>query len=404
VPTETLATYAALLKEYYTDDRVKNLVYKNQPLFAMLQKFEDFQGDTLPIPIRYGDSHGASADFSTAVANKGNQESESFNLVTIEDYSLASIARKLIKVSQGKKGAWLPAAKVAIDAALHTAVRRAGIFLYGDGSGELGRMSDATPTTTITLSDPHTVTNFERGQTLEVSADGITKKVGTTKITAVDRENGTLTVDTDMSTFTPAAATNDRIYVEGDFNDVTTGLTSWIPATAPSATPFFGVDRTKDVTRLGGVRFDGSSLPVEEALIEGVSRVAREGGLPDYIYMDYPQYRNLVKALGSKVERSDVQATANVGFRALAVESDVGMMTVLADLNSQANVAWVLQMDTWKLYSTGPAVDIFDKDTDQEMLREASADAYEVRTGGYYQLGNCAPGWNGRILLPTPPA
>jgi len=405
--TETLATYAALLKEYYTNDRVKNLVYKNQPFFAMLDKFEDFQGDTLPIPILFGDSQGASADFSRALANKGNQESESFNLITIEDYSLASISRKLIKVSAGKKGAWLPAAKRSIDAALHRAVRRAGIFLYGDGSGEMGRLSATSGvTTTVTLSDPHKITNFERGQSLELSADGIVKKTGTTKILTIDRQASTFTLDTSLATFTPVGAVNDRIYTDGDFLDVTEGLDSWVPAVAPGSTTFFGVDRTKDLTRLSGVRFDSttSSLPIEEALIEGVSRVAREGGIPDYIFLNHAQYRNLTKALGSKKERTDVQASAKVGFKALALDSDVGELKVIADVNCPANVAWILQMDTWKLYSTGPALDIFDKDTDQEMLREASADAYEVRTGGYYQLGCNAPGWNSRVVLPQPAA
>ena len=38
-------------------------------------------------------------------------------------------------------------------------------------------------------------------------------------------------------------------------------------------------------TRLGGIRFDGSSLPLEEAFIGAASRAAREGGKPDVCFM-----------------------------------------------------------------------------------------------------------------------
>ena len=42
-----------------------------------------------------------------------------------------------------------------------------------------------------------------------------------------------------------------------------------IPSSAPTAgDSFFSVDRSADSTRLAGIRFDGSSLPLEEALID----------------------------------------------------------------------------------------------------------------------------------------
>ena len=74
---------------------------------------------------------------------------------------------------------------------------------------------------------------------------------------------------------------------------------TWIPATAPSAgDAFWGVDRSKDVTRMAGVRFDGSSESIEEALIDGAALVAREGGQPDYCFMNFTSYAALEKSLG----------------------------------------------------------------------------------------------------------
>lgn len=49
-----LTSFASALKQHYTNDKVENLVYQDNPLFAMLSKYEQFGGKNLPIPILYG--------------------------------------------------------------------------------------------------------------------------------------------------------------------------------------------------------------------------------------------------------------------------------------------------------------------------------------------------------------
>lgn len=49
-----LTSFASALKQHYTDDRVQNMVYMDNPLLAMLNKMEDFGGKNLPIPIIFG--------------------------------------------------------------------------------------------------------------------------------------------------------------------------------------------------------------------------------------------------------------------------------------------------------------------------------------------------------------
>lgn len=402
--SETSASYAALLKSWYTDERVRNLTYQNNPLFALMEHYEEFYGNSLPIPIIYGDPQGASHTFATAVTNKGSTATKSFALTTVEDYSLASISRKVIKQSENKKGAWMPAAKANIDGALHTAKRRCAINMYRGSSGSIGQLSATSGvTTSLTLADTNTVTNFEVGQVLVLStADGGgTVKTGTTTVTAVNRDTGVLTVSPSVATFSAVGAVNDYIFVQGDYDLGFNGLAGWIPSSAPGATSFYGVDRSVDPVRLGGVRYDGSALPVEEALIEICSRVGREGGNVSHIFVNNAQFRNLMKSLGSKVQRTDVEVNAKISFQGVELYHDQGKAIVLPDPNCQSTIGWALQLDTWKLYSTGPAIDIFDRDNDQEMLREATADSYEVRCGGYMSVATCAPGFNGRVTLPT---
>ena len=178
-----------------------------------------------------------------------------------------------------------------------------------------------------------------------------------------------------------------------------TGLDGWVPSAAPGATAFFGVDRTADVTRLGGNRFDGSALPIEEALIGGASQVAREGGRPDHCFVDFATFANLEKALGSKVVYSESKARdVDIGFAGIDVRGPRGTIKVIPDQNCQPNVAWMLQLDTWSLNTLGEAPMFLDLDNNR-MLRESAADAYEVRLGYYGQIACNAPGYNCRVAL-----
>lgn len=44
-----LTSFAGALKQYYTNDKVENAVYQDNPLLAMIPKMTDFTGKNLPI-------------------------------------------------------------------------------------------------------------------------------------------------------------------------------------------------------------------------------------------------------------------------------------------------------------------------------------------------------------------
>lgn len=86
-----LTSFASALKVHYTSDRVENMVYQDNPLLAMVPKYEQFGGKNLPIPIIYGNPQGRSATFSNAQGNKTSSKLKDFVLTRARDYSLASI-------------------------------------------------------------------------------------------------------------------------------------------------------------------------------------------------------------------------------------------------------------------------------------------------------------------------
>lgn len=378
------------------------MVYQDNPLLAMLPKMEQFGGKNLPIPIIYGNPQGRSASFTNAQANKTSSKLKDFVLTRAKDYSLASIDNETLEASKGNANAFLEAATVEIDGAIHSAARSLAVALYGTGSGSIGQVANSSfATTQLQLSNIESVTNFEVGMTLVTSATdgGGSVRSGTLVISGVDRDTGIVTMTGNLSAGISAIAQNDYIFVQGDYDAKVKGLLAWIPSTTPSVSDsFFNVNRSHDATRLAGIRFDGSAMPIEEALISAASRVAREGGKPDHCFISYSKYSDLEKALGSKVQYIDMKVNAEIGFRGMIVNGPRGPIKVIPDQNCPSDRAFMLQMDTWKLYSLGKAPKILDTDG-LKMLRDSNADSVEIRVGYYAQLGCRGPGFNANVKL-----
>ena len=400
-----LNTVTQALKEHYKDLRVKNMVYKDNPLLALMPKYEQFGGENMPIPTQFGIANRRSATFGTGQALNTATSLARFVLTRVKDYSFASITGESIKATESNADAFLKYATLEIDGAIQSLTRSLAVGLYGDGSGQIGTIGALSANTTgtdrtITLTNAENVTNFEVGMVLRF-ADNNTSALDsdTFTVTKVDRDTGILTGD--IASGGNIAITN-AIFQSGDYVSASdrlkvSGLEAWIPTGTPAN--LFGVTRTADRTRLAGVPFDGSSMPIEEALVSAASRLAREGGSPDHCFMDYTQFSNLEKALGSKVVYDKVSSDdADIGFQALSIIGPKGPIRVIADQNCTPNVAYLLQMDTWSLNSLGAAPHILDLDGNR-MLRESSADAYEVRVGFYGNVGCTAPGYNSRVAL-----
>lgn len=405
---ETLVTEA--LKEHYKPQRIKEMVYKNNPLLALMPKYESFGGENMPIPIIVSGPQRRSADFTSGQDNSNASSVQQFLLTRVRDYSFASITHEAIRASANNADAFVRYATMEIDGAIHALKRSMAVAMYRDGTGSAGQIASGGITSSvITLTNPEDTANFEVGMKLasfdELSTTSTESKYNkpdsadahdaSIVVSAVDRSAGTITV-----TGNSATVAGDVLCQLGDINAKISGLEAWCPRVVDSFNAsLFNVTRTTDVSRLGGNRYDGSALPIEEALIEGLSLAARNGGTPSHVMMHYKNYSQLEKALGSKVQYDKVSSSdASVGFSSMKIHGPAGTVDVIPDVNCQPDVAWGLQLDTWSLNSLGAAPQILDLDG-SNMLRESTADAYEVRCGFYGNVACSAPGWNVRIAL-----
>jgi len=118
-----ITSFDAALKQHYTSDRIENMVYSDNPLLALLPKYEQFGGKNLPIPVIHGNPQGRSATFATAQSNKTNTQIIDFVLTRNSDYSLASISNEVIEASKGNANAFMEAATTEIDGTIQAATR-----------------------------------------------------------------------------------------------------------------------------------------------------------------------------------------------------------------------------------------------------------------------------------------
>ena len=397
-----MTTFAAALKQHYVDFTVKNMVYKNNPLFALMRKDEKFGGSNLPLPLIYGNQQGRSATFGNAVAQKTNTQVKAFTLIRASDYSLANIQNEVLEASEGNTDAFMKAATTEIDGAIQSCTRSLAIALNRNGTGTIGQISSGSTVgnPTITLARISDITNFEVGMTVQASStDGgaVISAGASAVITGLDRMLGNLTISGPWSTSIGAVTAGSYLLVAGDSNAKIKGLDAWLPMPGTlTNTLFFGVDRTADATRLGGVAVAYVGVPIEEALVDLSAKIGREGGTPDYAQVSFEQYANLEKALGSKVIYSDPLKAedAQIAFAGIKVMGTKGPISVIPDQNCQGDRVYMLQKDTWALYSLGGAPKLLKSDG-MDFLRVSSADAVEVRVGYYAQVGCVAPGFNG---------
>lgn len=390
------------LKIHYKDLRVRNMVYKDNPFLAMVPKYTKFGGLSMPIPIRFHDPQRRSATFASGQGNTSTSGLKQFSITRARDYSFAFVDGETILASQGDQNAFLRYLTMEIDGAINSLSRSLAVAMYGDGSGSLGTALSVS-TDTIQLSKAEDVTNFEVGMTIVSAANNTAAAPGTeTNIVAVDRQLGKITVTTGEG---GNVSDGDLIFQKGDYVSAgdrlkVFGLDAWLPATAPTSGESFNtVDRSADPTRLAGVRFDGTSMPIEEALIGAAASVARDGGRPDCAFVDFKTYASLEKSLGSRVRYSTVKAPkVDIGFSGISIAGPKGDIKVLPDFNCTPDTIYLLQMDTWVLATLGDAPQFLDRDGNK-MLRDSGSDAYEVRLGYYGNLGCYAPGHNCRISL-----
>lgn len=404
---QLLSEITAVLKTLNKPGEIPKLMYPQNPFLAVVPKDEDYAGDSLKVPLQFAPTAGVSPVFGDAQAAKAGTSNAAFTVTTNDLYSLFSINRKSAMATRNDEGAFVKLIKHETDGAKKAFGMVLGKALFGNGGGSLGRVASGGGTTSIVLTEYSDVVNFYRnmqvqGSTTDGTSGAVIANIST--LTAVDRDDpASLTAGAAFDA--TAFANGNHIFLRGAFGQYVDGLSAWVPAAAPSATLFNGVDRTDDTVMLGGVRYDAvasEDINLEQYLMHLSARIGLHGGTPDLCIMHPLTVNLLLRQLSNKVEYDRMAASGTkgsipeIGFKTLKLIVETGELDVLSDRNCPRDRVYMLTKNTLRLTSMGPLMGFLHYgDDDSDFMRHASEDAMEGRTGGYMQLYCDAPGWNG---------
>lgn len=416
----------AALKELYTDDKdyMKNIVYAKNPWLAMVPKNESpdgFAGKYIPVPLEYGNPQGRAHTFANAQNQQTASDVVSYFVYAVQDYQLVTITNLLMEQTKSNAGAFVDEASRTMDNGFRNLSNNMAFELFSGGTATRGVIGSVTSLSgsvlTFVLSNAQTVVQFEVGMTLQNSttdggaANTVSSAIDAVQITSVNRGTGTIVatvVQGDGTTFIAA----HFLQVLGDIGSAgastiagmlgLSGLAAWVPGSDPSSTDnFWGVNRSADVTRLGGLRYNASAQSISEGLTSALAYGNREGASFDLIIIDFLSYSTLINELGAKVQYVMLEHDeVEVAFEAIHFHSAYGKIPVLADRSQPTQLAYCLTVDTWKLRTLGKAPHILTYGMEGlEGLRVGTADALEIRIAYYGNVICSAPGYNMVVQL-----
>lgn len=407
--TLTRTKFEAYLKEVYVQPNsiMLAMVTKN-PLLGMMKKRTDLGGDYVRVPITRVGPQGRSATYATALANAVGSETEKFLVTYASNYAIAKLSGDVVDDSKNSANSVYEAIDHEMKGAFDSMSKDIRNNLFGNLGGSRGQIATggvgADPT--LTLANAEDSVNFEVGMEIcDAATDGTSGSLRDSgqaiTLIAIDRVAGTLEADENWSEIASIAA-GDYLFCEGDFGSKWSGLAGWIPSTAPtSGDSFFGVDRSDDVNRLAGIRYDGSGETIESAFVSAGALGTLHDAEASVGVLNPIKWSEMAISLGA-TERNRIttvkDTTGRVGYSAIMLATASGDVPVIADPGCPVGVAYLLDMSTWVCGSVKDLVHIIDDDG-LRVRRINGSDGWmvELKSRGNFYCDN--PGRNVRIGL-----
>ncbi len=394
-----MATFDALLKEYYTPDVVESLLFPDRPFYGALQKKVDqaMAGDVVPVPIFVNAPQGQGGVFATAQANATPSKSFKWQITPGDYFGVVTISDKVIKASRSNNGAFLQDKQVEMDLKLDQIAESMHQFCWGNGGGSLGQIADITGNV-LTLTQASDIVNFFLDMKVVASAnsgaastDSLKDSGDASTVTAVNPSTGQLTITVaDIS----GLAVGDYLFRQSEFAGDTTvqilrGVQAFIPAT-DTLPDLWGVTQATRQTLpadYGGIRISAVELAnkgIEERIRIGLAIAGSRFGARgiNTAYMNNEDYEVLITSLSSRVIREVSETDAKFGYSSVSVETSAGKVKIYPDRRCPKGTFFAFNMDNLWLFSLGEFVSMQNGDGLQ-MLRQTSTTDYEARWISY---------------------
>lgn len=398
-----LTSYAAMLKKMYPQSRVDAMFFKRFPLLAFLEKTQaPGPGSSIDVTVEWGSVNNRSATYATMKAGTATLKSSRFSINVSDNFNRGVVDHKTLLSSKTNVQAFANAMDRTVKGVFNAMKRDIGHNLYRTSTGAFGNIS-SVGSGSLVFTKRGDMRHLEPDMILQASAnaDLSSPRAGALTILTVDRATGTVTYSGTDTGWTAG----DYVVVSGDIGLKFKGLADWLPSgsgrASSLASSFFGVTRNLDAVRLGGIYYDGSALPTEEALLMTSARLFEEEAETDLILMNATDYANLQRELGARAVMSNIVGTeAKIGFSGIKIVGMVGNSTIIPDADCPSGKVYMLDTSTWKLACLGGNVIGTWNEDGLQSLRDAT-NGLEIIAYSYIQPYTEAPGKNAVVDLPT---
>lgn len=389
----SVSATAYIFKIYYAG-QLGDVAMRSHPTLDSVPKSSkaaghtgSFKGTTFNYSIKYGNSQGVSGGFSNAQAQASVTKGKQFAAARFVKYGDIVIDGVSLLASQDE-GAFLDLVTLETDGVITEHIDREAFDLFRTSTGIRGQRASLS-TNTVTFVVPDDARNFKIDMTVGASpnADGSSPRTGTTTVTAVNLQAGTITLNSAAAI--GSFADNDFLFNAGDVGTCMEGMETCTPLTAPvlGSDSFRGQDRGSYVELLAGSRLSSTvsqNQTIEESFGQlGIAINAAGGKATDGV-INPINFWSVVRRGNARVEFNSAGGQLNYGFETAVISTPAGQIRLHSDPDCPTNRGRLYNPDSHYLRCLGPGgnsefVHIINDDGNYN-LRSTTADQVETRT------------------------
>lgn len=367
-----------IFQREYAEDQLGDHVMRDHWLMNELKKKRGMGGEDYRYPTRYGGPQGISGDFPTAQSNAAKGKGKQWAAEPVLKYGVLQIDGPSMQRA-GSKTSFFDLVTGETDGILAALGDDQAFDTYRSGNGMRGRRASAS-TNVITLSVADDVRNFFEGMTViaDDTITGASPRVGTTTVTAVDEDTGTITLASAAGL--AAFANDDYLFREGDPGTCVDGMELFFPLTAPtSGDSFRGVDRSVNVRKLAGCRVNDTGSYPEENIGLAAVKIANNHKKATKAVLNPINHWAMSKRLNAKIEYDQGGESAEMYFQYITINTPCGAIKVYSDADCPTNRFFVGDFEQFFYRYLGDTFVHTIKDDGKSSLRQGAADGVESR-------------------------
>lgn len=394
----TQSALSLMYKKIYKGRDLSNASKRKTPLGKKIAVKDELYGDNLTYPIRRGLGWGVgrTLDATNPVAKSGIFKNWVVSYTdTVKLYGRVTVDNPSAMRAQRDVGAFMRLTQKEIQDTLdNMTMIRYGNELWSDGAGNIGRIlavTGAAPVTSFTLTNYEDAIKFDGSgkQVIQYSGTrtGGAVRAGSAVVTKVERYTSAGVANITVTVTGTDPANNDYLYLYGTYDNGPKGIPAWIPSTTPSATTFFGVDRSEEPELLAGFRgtWEGTIADSAAKLVSVMGAYFDIDATAMWV-SPYRWYQLQFELQAKNLFMLDNARTLEWGTTAMNLITPSGVIPVLADPYCPADAAYILNHGQMEFLTTGPMIHAADEDLSGLRLSDDDGLEYRFRSLSVFRM------------------